>query len=119
MPVREARGRSRTSEPGHRSIGVGLPVWYRARLRHGAIPAGGFDGTRSSRARAVPLGKASNPSAPRRGLIEWTPALHQLFAERALLERRARDSKSAIPESMFLFTNRDGQPYTEQGGKAL
>ncbi len=54
----------------------------------------------------------------RRGLIEWTPTLRQLFAELAQLDRKARDGKSAIPESMFVFTNRDGQPYTEQGFKA-
>jgi len=37
----------------------------------------------------------------------------------AQLDRKARDGKSSIPESMFVFTNRDGQPYTEQGFKVL
>lgn len=67
----------------------------------------------------VGFAKAKAGDALRRGLIEWTPALRQLFAELAQLDRKARDGKSAIPESMFVFTNRDGQPYTEQGFKAL
>lgn len=68
---------------------------------------------------SVGFAKAKAGDALRKGLIEWTPALRQLFAELAQLDRRARDGKSAIPESMFVFTNRDGQPYTEQGFKAL
>lgn len=67
----------------------------------------------------VGFAKAKAEDALRRGLIEWTPALRQLFAELGQLDRKARDGKSAIPESMFVFTNRDGQPYTEQGFKAL
>lgn len=68
---------------------------------------------------SVGFDKAKAGDALRRGLIDWTPALRQLFAELAQMDRRARDGKSAIPESMFVFTNRDGQPYTEQGFKAL
>lgn len=67
----------------------------------------------------VDFAKAKAGDALRRGLIEWTPALRQLFAELGQLDRKARDGKSSIPESMFVFTNRDGQPYTEQGFKAL
>lgn len=67
----------------------------------------------------VGFAKAKAGDALRRGLIEWTPALRHLFAELANLDRKARDGKSAIPESMFVFTNREGQPYTEQGFKAL
>lgn len=68
---------------------------------------------------AVGFAKAKAGDALRRGLIEWTPALRQLFAELAQLDRKARDGKSSIPESMFVFTNRDGQPNTAQGFKAL
>ncbi|WP_175173877.1 hypothetical protein [Achromobacter pestifer] len=42
-----------------------------------------------------------------------------MFAEFAQLDRPARDGESAIPESMFVLTNRDGQPVTEQRFKAL
>ncbi len=67
----------------------------------------------------VGFAKAKAGDALRRGLIEWTPTLRQLFAELAQLDPRARDGKSAIPESIFVFTNRDGQQCTEQGFKAL
>jgi len=67
----------------------------------------------------IGFAKAKAGEAKRRGLIGWTPALRGLFDELAALRRTQRDGKTPIPESIFVFTNREGQPYTDSGFKAL
>lgn len=49
----------------------------------------------------------------KRGLIEWTPALHAVLDELKAIER------PGAVGSVYLWTNRAGQPYTEQGFKAM
>ena len=49
----------------------------------------------------------------KRGLIEWTPALHAVIDELKSIER------PGAVGSVYLWTNRAGQPYTEQGFKAM
>ena len=56
-------------------------------------------------------GRVSDPV--RRGLIGWTPALHEVIDELRAIKR----PKSV--GSVYLWTNRAGQPYTEQGFKAM
>lgn len=47
----------------------------------------------------------------KRGLIEWTPGLRAVIDELKTVERPVG--------SVYLWTNRAGQPYTEQGFKAM
>jgi integrase len=68
---------------------------------------------------AIGFAKAKAGEARRQGLIQWDSTLRALFAELESLERKRPDGKSDIPESVFVFTNREGQPYTEQGFKAM
>ena len=49
----------------------------------------------------------------RRGLIPMSPALSQLLADIQAIERQS------APHSLYVFPNRQGQPYTEQGFKAM
>ncbi|MFY2995921.1 tyrosine-type recombinase/integrase [Achromobacter xylosoxidans] len=58
----------------------------------------------------VGFAKAKKGEADRRGLIEWTPELRELFRVLATIERQP---------SMFVWTTRQGQPYTEKGFKAM
>lgn len=58
----------------------------------------------------VGFAKAKKGEADRRGLIEWTDDLRDLFKELASIERQP---------SLFVWTTRQGQPYTEQGFKAM
>lgn len=47
----------------------------------------------------------------KRGLIEWSPALHAVIDELGTVKRPVG--------SVYLWTNRAGQPYTDQGFKAM
>lgn len=58
----------------------------------------------------VGFAKAKKGEADRRGLIEWTPVLRDLFRELEAIPRQP---------SVFVWTNRQGQPYTEAGFKAM
>lgn len=59
----------------------------------------------------IGFAKAKVHEARRQGLIEWTPALRQVVGEMQSLERPT--------DSLFVWVNRRGQPYTEQGFKAM
>lgn len=59
----------------------------------------------------IAFSKIRAGEADRSGLIAWTPALRQLLAEVAAIERSA--------DSVFVFTTRRGQPYSESGFKAM
>jgi integrase len=57
-----------------------------------------------------------NPS--RHYLVEWSPILRQVLAEVGTVKlKRAADRPSLV--SGYLFHNRDGDPYTDHGFKAL
>lgn len=58
----------------------------------------------------VGFAKAKKGEADRNGLIEWTPVLRELFRELETIPRQP---------SMFVWTTRQGQPYSEQGFKAM
>jgi integrase len=58
----------------------------------------------------VGFAKAKKNEADRKGLIGWTPELHEIFRELETIGRQP---------SIFVWTNRQGQPYTEAGFKAM
>lgn len=53
--------------------------------------------------------------AKRKGFIPWTPALRQVFEDAKSIKRPGE----APPASVYVFPNRRGQAYTEQGFKAM
>lgn len=53
--------------------------------------------------------------ATKKGLIPMSPALRQLLNDIAAIERPGKN----VPQSIYVFSNRRGQPYTEQGFKAM
>ncbi|WP_341667396.1 tyrosine-type recombinase/integrase [Alcaligenes sp. SDU_A2] len=56
-------------------------------------------------------GRVDDPE--KRGLIEWTDSLRAILTELKAIERPGAIS------SVYLWTNRSGKPYTEQGFKAM
>jgi len=67
----------------------------------------------------VGFAKAKASEAKRQGLIEWTPSLRAVFDELVAIEHPRSEKRAPVLESMFMWTNRSGQPYTEQGFKAM
>ena len=67
----------------------------------------------------IEFAKAKAGEARRNRLIEWTPALREVFDELARLERPRSAKRPAPVESLFVWPNRDGQPYTDDGFKAM
>jgi len=62
--------------------------------------------------------KTKAGEAERFYLVEWSPTLRQVITEAMNIKhRRAKNRPPLI--SGYLFTNRDGQPYTDHGFKAL
>jgi len=59
----------------------------------------------------VESSKIKADEAERTYIVEWTPFLRELVAEARSLPRPV--------ESLFVFTNRSGQPYTDSGFKAM
>lgn len=68
---------------------------------------------------AVSFAKAKAGEALRTGLIGWTPALRAVFTELASVVRHTSTKRTTAVESVFVWTNRDGQPYTTDGFKAM
>lgn len=60
--------------------------------------------------------KDKGDEAKRKGFIAWTPALRQVYADAKAIKR---PGKKPPPSSIYVFPNRHGQPYTEQGFKAM
>lgn len=60
--------------------------------------------------------KAKADEATRKGVIEWTPALRQVIDDAKAIKR---PSKKPPPLSIYVFPNRSGQAYTDQGFKAM
>jgi integrase len=62
--------------------------------------------------------KTKAGEAERFYLVEWSPTLRQVITEAmSIKHRRAKNRPPLV--SGYLFTNRDGQPYTDHGFKTL
>ena len=62
--------------------------------------------------------KTKAGEAERFYVVEWSPVLRQVITEAmSIKHRRAKNRPPLV--SGFLFANRDGQPYTDHGFKAL
>lgn len=60
--------------------------------------------------------KERSDAATKTGLIGWTPTLRQVIADAKAIRY---PSKKPRPSSIYVFANRAGRPYTEQGFKSM
>jgi len=60
--------------------------------------------------------KAKPDEPTRKGIITWSSALHRVIEDAKAIKR---PGKKPAPSSVYVFANRRGQAYTEQGFKAM